>query len=105
MRFHLLNNEGMAQSIISNPIDCKDYAIISIQAVWTGSPVGTLIIQLSNDNVNWSNMTPSQIPINGPGDIMYTVPATGALSMRLYYQRVGGSGLLSSVVNGKVHTV
>lgn len=102
----ILNQTDMAA-------DCASFAYLvsqgvwfAIQAVWTGSPVGNLKVQFSNDLTdnptkvtNWT--TASTQAISAAGDYTADIQS-GAKWVRLLYSRTSGTGTITSTrVNTK----
>lgn len=89
---------------------------LSIQAVWTGAPVGTFTIQVSNDIVpltpstsnpvgpdpaanvvNWSTYTGSAVVTSGtPGNWMWITQLAPYKWVRLSYTATSGTGTLNA---------
>ena len=126
MRFapvRLLTNGNMATSINSNGEDLNQIFMYSIQAIWTGAPVGSLKLQVSNDDVpsapvgnatpgtaqanvssnvvNWTDYTGSTTAVSGPGDFMWIVSDGGYKWVRVVYTATSGTGSLTVEYNGK----
>lgn len=118
MRFtevKILTNADMSQaSIHSNGVQLQQGVNLSIQAVWTGAPVGTLIVQVSDDIVapspgadpaanvvNWSKYTGSDATVNGAGDIMWVDRNSGYQWIRILYAKISGTGTLNATFSGK----
>lgn len=126
MRFapvRLLTAASMATSQNSNGEDLNQIFMYSIQAIWTGTPVGTLKLQVSNDDVpsapvgnatagtaqanvaanvvNWTDYTGSVTPVSGPGNFMWIVSDGGYKWVRVVYTAVSGAGSLTVEYNGK----
>lgn len=104
----------MGASINSIGVDLQQLNLNSIQAVFTGSPVGTLSIQVSNDNVavaaganpaanvvNWSDYTGSSSAVSGAGNLTYNLTFAGYRWVRLVYTRSSGTGTLNATFTGK----
>lgn len=66
----------------------------AVQAVWTGSPVGTLVLQASLDGAHWSNIPGSDVAVNGAGDFVWLLNPVEVPSLRAVYTRTSGSGSL-----------
>jgi hypothetical protein len=79
----LLAAGDMAGSLNSNGVDLQQIFMFAIQAVYTGAPVGTLKLQVSNDDVqpsstsnpsanvvNWVDYTGSSQAISAAGNFM-----------------------------------
>jgi hypothetical protein len=100
---------SMGASINSSGIDLNQQMIYAIQAVWTGTPAGTLKIQVSNDIVpvassvvNWTDYTGSSQTLSGSaGDFVWNVLNVGYRWMRLVYTRSSSTGTLNVTYSGK----
>lgn len=97
-----------AASILSPAQDMRYIPTGSIQALWTGAPVGTLILQTSADLTadptlvaNWSDFSGSSIAVNGPGDVMFNLANAGYKWIRLKYTKTSGSGTLNANISNK----
>lgn len=66
----------------------------SIQGVWTGSPVGDIKIQASNDCTNWDDITGTDQSISSAGSFLWNVTSLSYHCMRVLYTRVSGTGSL-----------
>lgn len=73
----------------------------AVQATYTGSPVGTLSIQASNDGSNWSTITITVTSINGAGSTMFNMSQELYPYARLVYTKTSGSGTLLATVYTK----
>lgn len=89
----------------------------TIQAIWTGVPVGNFTIQVSNDIVavnpvstgdpainvvNWTTYTGSSTAAGGaPGDFAWIAQNAGYQWVRLLYTRTSGTGTVNATFNGK----
>lgn len=105
----------MSSSINSIGINVRQFALCSIQAVWTGSPVGNFTVQTSNDIVpisagsdpasnvvNWTTYTGSSSAAGGSaGDLMYVLDFSPYAWIRLAYTSTSGTGTLNSTFLGK----
>lgn len=114
-------NQDMTGSSKSIGIDINQEFAWSIQAVWTGAPVGTLTIEVSNDIVpvapsstnpvgpnpaanvvNWSTYTGSSVVVSGTsGNWMYISQLGPYRWVRLSYAATSGSGTLNATFFGK----
>jgi hypothetical protein len=88
----------------------------SIQLVFTGTPNGTFMLQCSNDKgiedkvggwnaagvTHWTDITGSDQPITGSGDLAWSVENAGYRWVRLVWTRSSSTGSLTSArVNAK----
>lgn len=107
--FTLIDNVAMTSDIDSTPIELNSIVLLSLQAVWTGSPVGVLNLQATNYPSNqssnivttWTNITLSDVDINGPSNTLYNLSEMGYNRLRLVYTRTSGTGTLTVTANGK----
>lgn len=80
---------------------------IGLQISWTGSPVGTLAVQVSADQISWISLPTSAFvgtyPVPGtsssPGYL--DINQTSAPFIRLVYTRSSGTGVLNALIVGK----
>jgi hypothetical protein len=99
--YPLDTNASLAANYTGNsfPISGMNYG--GLQAVWTGSPQGTLAIQVSNDNSNWSTSSASQISISGSGNYAWSVAPIGFGFVRIFYTYTMGTGTLNTNLWGR----
>lgn len=101
-------------SCISSGIDLQQIGTLSLQAVYTGAPVGTLKVQVSADNVqpsqtanptanvvNWTDYTGSSVAISAAGNTLYNMTFAGYRWARLVYTKTSGTGTINATANGK----
>lgn len=100
----------MSTSVVnSTAMDMNQLTISSIQAVFTGSPVGTLKVQVSNSmvvdctdsTVVWTDYTGSSQAISAAGNFAYNLSEYGYRCVRLVYTRTSGTGVLNAYFVGK----
>lgn len=92
----------MSSSFVpSEPTGLNSILLISFQAAWTGSPVGVIKLQASNDKVIWSDVSNSALNISGAGDVLYNLSEIGYLYIRIVYTKASGTGVLNIIANGK----
>lgn len=97
----LVNAVSMATSITSSVQGMQNYHFIYIQAVFTGSPVGTFTIQSSNDQTNWDTISGSSVAISAAGSQSWNICNIGYPYLRVVYTRTSGSGSLTVTGFGK----
>lgn len=74
---------------------------VAVHAVWTGtSPVGNLIVQGSNDNTNFTQISTDAVSGNS-GSIMKNMPSVGYVFLRVFYDVTSGTGTLNVRISGK----
>ena len=108
----LFSNDSLAASINSSGMQLDNVTRISFQSIITGSPVGSLNLQCSNDLVNdvasvvnWQDYVSSSQAVNGVGLNMLELTAVNVKWVRLKYTRTSGSGNITtnfySILDGK----
>jgi hypothetical protein len=69
---------------------------------WTGSAEGTILVQGSVDNVNFSNLDMNPIVMNAEDDsAVIDIQTTSLPYVRLSYTSTAGTGTLNAVISGK----
>lgn len=102
----LVNNVSMTTSITSDSIPCQWKDNVGIQVVWTGTPTGTIDIQVSMDpdNLGWQSVpfdpTPDQ-PAGSSGSDWYEINQTPAGYVRLVYTASSGTGTMKAKISAK----
>ena len=101
--YSLVTNGSMGASITSALQNLEQMMMAGIQANWSGtSPVGTLSLQISNDNTTWTDYSGSSTSVSGnTGNFMWNLWATPYQYIRVIYTRASGTGTLNVTVNGK----
>lgn len=116
----ILTNGDMSSDLESIGIDLNQIVACSIQAVFTGSPVGILKLQVSNEIlppaasnsnpissnpaanvVNWTDVTASMVAVASDGNFVWDLPQMGFKWIRLVYTHTSGSGSLSASFSAK----
>lgn len=112
MKLHqLITNGNMASNITSPVTIIEDYNRVSMTCVWTGTPTGTLTLQVSNDysihadgttsnTGTWTSLSPTLTPAGSGGNGLFDIQ-TGAYAIRLVYTASGGTGSLNVTINIK----
>lgn len=90
-------------------VDSADLVRCTVQAVVTGSPVGSLVVQASNDNVtgatadkaaaaatNWTAIPGAAVAVNGAGTYLIPVVELAYRAIRVAYVPTSGTGTLTS---------
>jgi hypothetical protein len=81
-------------NLLTAPLQTYAGQIACIQAVWGGgTPVGTFVVQISNDGTYYSDYTASVLSVSAAGDYFWNFPV-GSPWARLSYTKTSGSGTL-----------
>lgn len=114
----------MATACTSIGVDLNQMNLSSVEAVFTGSPVGTLTLQISSDNVppclqgqancvtynpagnvvNWVTYTGSSEAVSSSGNFLYNLTFVGYRWLRLVYAPTSGTGSLTVTYTAKSAT-
>lgn len=102
----------MVTTVHSIGVSMRDFSNLSIQAVWTETPTGTLQVQVSDDIVplsttadpaakvvNWSNYTGQSFALTGAaGSTFFQLFNAGYAWVRLNYTAASGTGSLNAIL-------
>lgn len=92
----------MSADITSPVQQLTQMAMCAIQASWSGTAeVGSLRLQISNDNIVWSDYSGSGVAVNGDGNFLWNILSTSFQYIRVVYSFTSGVGTLNITVNGK----
>ena len=74
----------------------------AIQAQWTGTVTGTLIVQTSNDGINWNDISATSTDLNAVSSVMLNEKDTFYNNVRVKVTVATGSlTTIDAVFNGK----
>jgi hypothetical protein len=99
--YKILTNGDMSGNLTSAPVDLSKTDGYSVYAEWSGSPVGTMKLQVSLDGIHYVDYTGSQTPVNGVGNVIWEVTTAFYDNIRVVYTYGSGSGTLNVQINGK----
>lgn len=100
----------MTTNITSDVFSMKRKKTAGIQAVWTGTPTGTLKLQYSSDKgtsekgdgvTNWTDVTGSSQATGGAAGSHIWDVQTGARWLRVVYTFSSSTGTLTVTANAK----
>lgn len=105
----IMTNVSLAADAVSLPIPMEQEYMTSVQAVWTGAPVGDFTIETSCDLGvvnpatgaitglnNWSTYTGSSLAAGGgAGDFTWRINSVPDRWVRLKYTSSSGSGTVN----------
>jgi len=97
----------MSSNITSLPVNLDETCTYNVQATFTGSPVGSIKLQGSNNPVllGWVDITGPGVttvtPVTSAGTYMVNVEFAGYSQVQLVYTATSGSGTLNALINAK----
>jgi hypothetical protein len=86
----------MSGDITSSVVELAAYRNQAIQAVWTGSPVGNIQMEVSNDGTNWFVQGSPVAAGGSAGTAMFTVQFAPWAKSRLFFDFTSGTGVLNA---------
>lgn len=109
---HLLNkkiidNGDMSDDVVSSDTNIDEAVSYSIQAIFTGSPVGTLEARGSNEVIEpvdpskYTVITDSRTEITEAGSYLLNVELPAYSHVILVYTATSGTGALNARINAK----
>lgn len=99
--YKVITDAAMTGNIESSVIDTSRITSVVFYAKWTGSPVGSIKLQVSIDDVNYVDLPSSSQAVSGAGDFMWNVTDTNYDKIKVVYTFTSGSGTLNVQANGK----
>lgn len=111
----LLKSADASVTQTTAPIFLANLAGFSFQAVFTGAPVGSVYLQMSNDAgtvtsaaahtgtgvTNWTVITGSTFAVSGSGNFGWDYTLAGFRWVQLVYAPTSGTGTVSVTFQGK----
>ena len=96
-----IDGVSMGADIVGLGLDVAEATLVSVQSVWTGtSPVGSLLIKASNDDIIYTTLTTTAVSGNS-GSLMFKDNVAGYRYIRAEYTYTSGTGTLTSKVCAK----
>lgn len=95
----LVEDQAMTASFNSSEVDVSQFVGFSIQCVYSGSPNGSMKLQISNDQedpTNWDDLANSTVTITTSGSETYIVGDVFYNFIRLVYTFSSGSGTFNA---------
>ena len=100
---HPIVATSMGSTVTGPAIDNGSYPLASVQAAWTGTPTGTLKLQISNDPLagSWTDYTGSSVSLTGTSDTTAWFFENASRWVRVVYTFASGAGTLDVYVSQK----
>jgi hypothetical protein len=98
----IINAQAMTGNITSEVENTNNINRFSIHVFWSGggTPIGSLILQASNDGSNFVDVETNTVTGNS-GGIMYNVEGPSYSWVRVKYSFTSGSATMSAIFNSK----
>ncbi len=94
--FYFLPATSLGSSFNSPAVFVDADERFSMHLVYSGTPVGSFVLQFSNDNLTWATANGSTgdttESITTAGDTLYVVSDNGVRWVRVAYTRTSGTG-------------
>jgi len=84
-------------------IDCSSMYECSLESVATGTIAGTMNIQVSNDKINFVDLTSSSLSVSSAGSLMTGVLSLAHQWLKVVFAHSGGSGNVSGILKMNGH--
>lgn len=96
---HAINAGNVATNLSTGAIEVAEVKQLAIHEIYTGSPSGNLLVQSSNDAVNW--FTEDTNALSASGNKMVKLSNAGYRYLQVSWT-AGGTGSLDVYVSGKI---
>ena len=98
----IVTSGDMSGNISSGPIDISTLSNYAVQFTWSGTtPVGTVAVQISNDGVNFDNLSAPVAVSGNSGTKVIKDSESGYKFIQAVYTFTSGVGSLNVILNGK----
>lgn len=101
LNLRIVSSGDMSASITSSATNINEVVSYAVQAVFTGSPVGSLSLEGSNDNTTYTVISSSTAAVSAAGSYLVNVELPAYSYVRLVYTRTSGTGTLNATINAK----
>lgn len=91
----IISSASMTGNITSSVVDVTQDFFAGIQAVYTGSPVGAIELQCSNDQTTWTSITGSSNAVSGASNTYWNIKDISFPYLRVVYTFTSGTGSLT----------
>jgi hypothetical protein len=97
----ILTDGDMSGNLETDVIDTSRLDAVVFYAKFTGSPVGTLKVQVSIDDINYVDLPDSEVSVTAAGDFMWNIVDTNFDKIKVVYTATSGSGTINIRANTK----
>ena len=99
--YKIVTGASLAVNYTTPPLNVDQMTLGTIQAKWSGSPVGSIQVLVSNDNITYSTYTGSSTSVSGPGDFVWLFDVIQFPWFSVQYTWTSGTGSLNVTFYGK----
>lgn len=92
--------QAMTSTVYSPSVDIAECAGFAVHSIWTGTPVGNIIIGGSDDNVNFAPVSTTAVG-GASGQSLVNLDGQHYRYIQVEYSFTSGTGSLTSYVSGK----
>lgn len=100
MNHKIINSQAMTADILSPVIDISEVIGFAVHSIWTGTPAGNIIIQGSNDGINFFPID-TQAAGGAAGNDLVNVERAHYRYVQVFYDFTSSTGSLSTYLSGK----
>lgn len=100
---HVIDSGDMSGNLDSGLIDLSNVLGYAVQAVWSGAPVGNIVIEGSNDGINFKTISTTAAG-GSSGSILSNNDGIHYVYLKVIFTFTSGSGTLDVNVSGKKYT-
>lgn len=99
----ITNGDMSAATLTSTPTNIINKDNVAIALVWTGSPVGTFAVNVSQDKTTWIPLTLSTTPVasGSAGSIGLDLNQLAFPHIQVVYTKTSGTGTLNCTISAK----
>lgn len=97
----IVTNGDMSSDITSDITDLSKVDGYAVYAKWTGTPQGSIKLQVSVDGINYVDLDGSSTVVNNAGEALWEVTTAFYDKVRLVYTSSSSTGTLNAQINGK----
>jgi len=94
--YKLLDATSLGATVSSTAIDVTRLIYASLAVEWSGTPTGSLVVEVQNGDSPWIATTFTQALSGAAGTKMFEFTLMPWENMRLTYTRTSGTGTLSA---------
>lgn len=99
--YKMVDAGDMSSDVTSEVVNVEYMDNVGIQAVYSGSPVGDLKIEVSQDETNWDELTSVTVNISAAGSSTINLNQVPFAYIRVFYDSTSGSGSLTVTLTAK----